>query len=408
MTEQAWNLEDDLGELPTGPGKPRTANPDTGSAHPINVIIEQVPLIAQFHLLHIQVAFAVPVIIFIGTLLYFSRFLPEILVGSSPLGFLIGLWLYFDWLNYYQGNKDSKILKYFKILPSKPSGWFIVLCTAVPPLVIFVGSAIVVWGRNRFLAAAFPAALTWFLFFSYGDAPIKFFEQLLLSQPPMPTDARTKMRLPECGPNLPLLALLLMGMISFPILFSNTVALMLLTFALCAYFCLNARFLWQMAPRGAAVRYFLTFAYRVAQWFLNYPEVYPSKRSHEDLDRWAPPFSQSQRRLIAGGLTASLLLTLIVDLSYYCPWEFFAKLSTDLPAPSSSGSAFDGYSWLFMPFTNIASANPLAAYLPTFVFAIAGGLILPPAILIAIYLPRLIELEQIHQQVKAMRSETLP
>lgn len=454
MNEQVWNLDDDLGDLEARAPKARTADPDAGSGHPIASLVEKIPLIAQMYFLHLQVAVGIPIVILTYWATYKSRLLPEILIGSCPVGFAIGLWLYFKSLKLYLEKKDNRFLasesshptkpsawsiiawtvrapvdlffrsvpaKYYPksffaaalpaskgSLPPKPSGWSIIAWTVGAPVAIFLGSVLVIWCRNRFLAAALPAAITGYLFYAFGDAPVKFFEQFLLCQPGMPYDDRTNLQLAERRPNLPLLYLILAGIVSVPILVSNTFALILLTFGLCVVFSQYAGILWRAAPGGAAIWYFLTFAYRICQWFVNYPEMYETERPDEDRDQWAPPMAEADRKLIAWGLTTSLLLTLLVTLTYYCPWQFFAKLSTDLPPEITNTTALHGYTWLFAPFLIATFADPLSTYLFCFVFAVAGFLLIPPAVLLAIYFPRLLELEAIHQRVKAIRSGIQP
>lgn len=404
MNPQAWNLdEDEFGA--TKPPKPRVAESDRSAGTPFHVLPEQLPLFAQQLLLHLLVAIALPVVLLVGILLYYSRYLPEIIVVSMPLGFAVGVSSYFSKYSAYEKDKRDPILQMLRLATEKPSPRLILASSLLPPAILFLGSVCVVWGCNRFIAVALPASIAAYLFYRFGHMPVTFFEQLLLAQPAMPPEAKDELRLPSCRPNIELFFGILVGIIAVPILVSTTVALMLLTLCLVVVYWPYLLPLAEAAPRGEAIRYLLAFAYRIPEWFVTYPDVYPTDRPDGDLNTWAPPFALSNRTKITVVLMCSLYLTLILGLSYYCPWEIFAKLSTNLPYDiTNKPTTLTDYSWLFAPFIFFLSSNPMAVYLLTYVFGVLGFVVIPPAVLLAIYLPRIVELEELRQIVKEYRS----
>lgn len=401
---QDWNLDDDEFGQPKKP-KARTAYPYEGAGSPILIIVERIPLVARALLLQVQIAVAVPLVLLAGNAMYYSRYLPEILVASCPLGFGFGMWKYFRDLKTHQEQKENPLQKINNRIAREPKPWEIFAWTLGPPVVLFLGSVMALWSHNRFIAATLPALLAGGVFAKWGGEPIKFYEQYLLCQVGVPGEARKKKALPEHRPDLWLFALLLMGIVALPILTSNTVALIVLTVGLAIYCGDKSSGLWRRPERRDAVQYFLfTLVYRICRRFVSYPDQFESAHPSENADKWAPPSTQWHRVFVFFTLLGSLYLVLIVGLSYYCPWEFFAKLTTDLPNETlnSPGTTLQGYVWLFAPFIALPLADPLAVYLLTFVFAVAGFILLPPTILVAIYFPRILELEGLRQDRKPL------
>jgi len=401
-----WNLDDDEFGTEWSP-RARTAYPDMGGATPILVLVEKIPLIARILLLHMQIAIAIPFVILAATAMYYSRFLPELLVVSCPLGFVIGARNYFQALNAFLKGERSPEQVIANIVLVKPNPWYIVIWGLGLPLGLFVGSVTVLWSHNRFIAVAIPATVTFALFAKWGSEPIRFYEQFLLSQVEFDNNAKLDKALPKHGPDPWILATILMGIVSLPILVSSTFALFALVIGLSAYCAHVFLPFWQRTDWVEAIVYFLTFAYRVCQRFVAYPEVLETRRPIEDAQNWAPPSTATHRSLVFFGLLGSLYLTLIVGLSYYCPWEIFAKLTLEIPDSFASEGVLHGYWWLFAPFFLTPLADPLAVYLFTFVFGIAGFALIPPTILLVIYFPQLVALERIRQEKKAEANDTV-
>ena len=82
-----WDLSDDLSyDAPP----PITSRRDDSANHPVNLESPIYPVEGRAVILHVLVAVALPCIFFVGKLLHHSGYLPELIVGSSIVGFIAG------------------------------------------------------------------------------------------------------------------------------------------------------------------------------------------------------------------------------------------------------------------------------------------------------------------------------
>ncbi|BBO34164.1 hypothetical protein [Lacipirellula parvula] len=398
---EKWDLEDDdLGKIQKP--KPLTTPRDKTGGFPLLYIWPNVPLLGRAFILHVQVALAIPLVLATSLTLYRSGTLPIAVIGSFPVTFLICTWNYIRLLRLRKRQLESPFPPHPLLIQREPDViWYLIAPTLYVPIGLLVGSILSIWFGNRFVATFIPALISFAAFYKFGGRPIEFYFEHMICQPFMPAEYRHEKPSKDGQPNMLLLGGLLVAIVTLPILISTSVAI-----AAVAGFV--GWFLWVRSKRvrdgndSQIVLYFVVQAYRVARTYVDYPTVFESARSLDDANQWLPPSTQLVRRCIFFGLIGSLYAALILGLTYYCPWDIFASLFV-MPNESALVTGDDllhGYSWLFAPFLHIPLASPLAPYLLCFGIAVILFLTLPPAILLAIYYPRLVELERLHQELK--------
>ena len=262
------------------------------------------------------------------------------------------------------------------------------------PLLVFAAWTVYLLFDDRLvgLSALVPATLlaVWRL----GSGPVTFADDFLRLPSRWIRDS-AKPAKATCGRSLRSLAAILLVASVVPVATSNAVGLLAVVLVVAAFlFRHSVRLLRVGSPRivcGAI----LARGECVLRDYLDYA---PSHRLH-----WTPTLDRNQRRkrfLILMGLVD---LTLLVGLGYYCPWEPFAAATI---AHFETGPLFrpeyamNDFRWLLAPIMLAQQADPLPVYLANFVVAVLAFAGLAPLVLLAAYLPNLIELESLAQALK--------
>jgi len=317
----------------------------------------------------VQVALAIPLVLAISLFLYRAGVLPEVIIGSLPLTFVICLWNYIRLLRLRKKQLESPFPPHPLLVQREPNIiWYLLAPTFYVPLGIFAASILTIWFGNRFLATFLPALITFVAFYRYGGRPIEFYFEYLICQPCLPAAYRHEKPAKEGQPNMLLLGGLLVTIVTLPILISTAATILIVTGFL-------GWFLWVRARRLCTGNeyeiplYFVVQAYRIARTFAEYPTVFESPRASDNSNQWQPPSTQLERCCIFFGLLGSLYTSLLLGLTYYCPWDAFPSRVAG-PSSAPPDSLLTGYSWLFAPLLQLPLASPLALYLLCFVIAV--------------------------------------
>jgi hypothetical protein len=395
-----WDFSDEHWGEPRP--EPVTARRATTAAHPARLDVPLYTVEARLIILHLLVAASLPVIFFCGQVLYRSGYLPELIVGSVIVAFIYGLKRYITAIRERVSIASTRPGLRTSDLPGAPSLVTDVLKLCLfAPLVIGLASVFAVWSQNHFVAILNPAIACFAAFFYLGSKPIEFWQEYLMAQPEIELDDLRFRPRGSGEPDLKLLGVMLFLLLTAPILLSTAHAILLFALLIGGSLALKLRRLGHRNS-SALLIYLLHRCHVLLHVYLDYKDVYRG----QEMAAWVPPSSRVQRFQTFIVLGTALFTVLLTGLTYYCPWEFFAALFV----PSFKASPFLvpstkplDYDWLRLPFFLAFQAEPIAGYLLTFILAIGGSLLFPPAVLLALYFERLVELETLNQEIKRYR-----
>jgi hypothetical protein len=401
----SWILDDEEAERRFRPAGPtiRIAEIDPYGGHPVWVQENRKPFLARVMSLNLGLTVLVPSVVGLGYWIHRWESYYQWLVGLFIVGFGWGV-------ARYVRRPDAQLLE-------RLNPWYPVpepTVAGISPVAVFVLAvslplalaAAVLGGElfaERFFGVLLFAALTVMAFARWGDRPIAFMREFLLAHPAMYPEWRYSWARSPCGPNLTVLAVIMAIVVLVPVYASAAHAIVVLV-AYCAWrLTQDANVLRQYGRLSKVLPYFLRRAEISAMIYLDYIDV-PSEAHHI----WAPPQTLEQRRTTHFVLLGPLYLTLIVGLSFYCPWEVFAALTVPdyevgwFFIPRARPAPFE---WAWGPLRSLWQADPRALFMLAIALACVLLLTLPAMILLAIYFPRLVELEQLHQVAKLNRRD---
>lgn len=403
-TDELWIL-DDVAPQRDAPGGPRyrVAAVDPHGGHPVWVHEARLPFLARVVGLNLAITAVVPAVLGLGYWVHRWPSYHQWLVGLFLFGFAFGIYVY---LQRDVVTKPARLHPKYPVAEPTPVGTspvvVLLLAVILPGLLMLavVGGELFAY---RFLGVALFCLLTWLAFYAWGERPIQFLREYLLAQVTMPPDVRYTWPRSPCGPDLQALAIMLLIVALVPVYTSTTHALL----ALVGYCLVKLYHDVQALRRHGELRrvlpYLLTRAELWAMVYLDYLDV-RSDASHI----WAPPASRAVRDATYRGLLVPLYLTLVVGLSFYCPWEVFAAWSVPdyevgwFYIPQQRPAAFE---WAWGPLRALWEAEPRALMMLAIAIACVLLLVLPPLVLLVIYFPRLVELERLNQLAKRNTSQ---
>jgi hypothetical protein len=392
-SDETWTFQE--GELPTwGATHANKTVPefDFGIGVPAVTPEPLWPLFSRVMLVRITIAVGFPLMIRAGASLTENYGLVEMLIRSFVVGFGLGLGLYallvllrvrLAWLEDFDEG-----------LPSMPSPWFFIAMPVLAPLVVFVLRFCYILFENRFLGVGLASAGCFALFYYRGSRPIQFMQELMLADIAVsPTERRQRTRFTE-PPDLRMLAAVLLAAWLIPAYLSTAWGIVGVLVVCYFGFRQNILPLFRFAHWRTALTALTLRAHETTFEYLDYQP--------QDSLHWNPPESLTSRRITLILLMASLDLTLVTALTYYCPWEPFAALflpDFDTNFLLTANYSLDDYRWLNAPLSVFRQIPAAAAYLCVAI-AMVLFVVLPPLVLFVIYGARLGDLENMAQSLK--------
>lgn len=253
--------------------------------------------------------------------------------------------------------------------------------------------------ESRLVASAVLAGAVLFLFWRYAAEPLAIYQEWLFTDPKLRGKTRAALAVEPVRPTLWVLVVFLAAAVILPWRHSTTLALVCLIL-------LTVGFLLYFASTGSsslrqAVGELLLRARQVRLLYLAYPD-----QAYARPGVWVPNASLTNRRRNYLAITIPLYVTLLVTLSFCCPWEIFAswtlpKFTWSIP-PHQAGE--HAYEWILYPFLALANTHS-TTFLWSFVVALPMLMLLPPAILFVSYLPSLQRLGAISESVRTLDTD---
>jgi len=210
------------------------------------------------------------------------------------------------------------------------------------PVILLGTRAFALFLESRLVATVSLAAMAVVLCRLYGDRPLRFYQEWLLTDARLRTETRSAMRLLPLRPNLGLLAGMLALMIIIPWRHSTTLAVLTAVVIPLAFIALLACSSERPLPQA------LIALFHRAKWMNHLYLAYPDQLSAAP-GQWTPDESLATRRRNYLFLTVPLYLTIIVALSFCCPWEIFASWFVpgfEWSIPPSTGQR--AYDWMLL------------------------------------------------------------
>ena len=208
-------------------------------------------------------------------------------------------------------------------------------------------------------------------------------------------DERDRRSRDPIKPDLLPLAACLAIVLVIPAFFSTTAGIMVLIGALAYLLTERFRPALKYGPLRIVAAGLLNRAEQIASEYCDYD---PTEDFH-----WRPKRTRRKRFWTFLAATWVLDLIFLVGLTGFFPWELAAGLSVDgydLPSSIVTHYQTGNYQWLLTPVELASKADPLGLYLVGLILAALLFVLVTPAMLLAIYLPGLIELENLAQQIK--------
>jgi hypothetical protein len=349
-----------------------------------------------------------------------QMFLFRLLVNGA---FLLLVWLGRDWVN--EGNvgryaliaaiagfplgsigyvratfrrleQDRLVRLGHRVVLSQPSLFtsFVVI-PAVGPLFVLAAATVYFVFANRYTGIILLAAICAYCFYRWAKAPIRFAIEKLSTDHVVSTSDQEMWLRSEQEPDWRPLVICLLVVFLIPAYFSTTLGIAVLVGYVATQLVKRFRSLRRFGSWRLVVAAILMRAQKVGHDFYAY---FPMDAAH-----WTPPLSLGRRRLVLGALLATTDLVLLVGLTFFIPWELFASLSVpgfDFPVSAIAHYPTYDFTWLTVPSQLVQLAEPREVYLASTVIAMPLFVLLPPAVLLLAYFPRLIELENIDQEIK--------
>lgn len=385
---------------PRAPLPPDPMAPGLGTPAKLGDLIT--PLLGRILPFRIFVAAMLLLTIWIGGRLADAQNLATIIVGSSLVGFILGI---LDYLRRVLVRSAAAGAGAFcpDELPPIPSPWLIVRPPLVAPLMIIGAIIVHALLANRFIGLTLLVPSTLAAFYISGAPPIRFMRQKYMADLRSDKSVAEALKGLQVRPDVIKLATFLLVAWLVPAFTSNTFGL-IAVLGLCAF---EAKRSFQQLVGLNQWSFFLFGVWRsgarLTREYLDYQQL--------EENNWCPEETLTWRKYRVAALLTLLDVTLLVSLAYYVPWEPFAALfvpefrSNALFVPEA---AMTDYRWLVAPFMLVRLADPLAGYLICFVLAIAIYLFLPLVILYLLYIEPLTVFESIEQHVKKNYERLFP
>lgn len=392
----AWDMSDL--EM-TRDEQPATSSRAKTFGYPVPLAPSPIPWEAQLLIMQLALMVLYPIALGLGRTLYATDALPAAVIGSAPLALTIGTAWYVHrlWKIHVRRSLPSAPEQ----LPLSYTQLFLATVFGVP-LTILLFAAFGAWFSRQLIASGLLALATGALFYYRGEFPVRFAQEYLFANPWAGRAARYDRPRDPATPDLTYLATVLTLTVIGPVFLS--VAGTILVLVLYTGWKLHQSFQTLLAygdfPQVAI--YLLFRAKSLLTAYIYYPDV-----TAADPQAWPPTETRRGRWFTAFVLAGSLCATLFTGLSFFCPWDFFAWLT--VPAYSTADSelprTIDPFGWLVGPFVCLAAATSKTGMFLAFAIAAVLLFVGPPAILLTMYFPRLVDLEQLYQEALRNRKQ---
>ena len=238
---------------------------------------------------------------------------------------------------------------------------------------------------SRTTTTAVLSAAVIVLFAAQGSMPLAFYREWLLTDPRMDDQARREGSLPRLRPQWLVLLGVLALVIFVPLRHSTSLAIILvivLSVGVLAY--ASARH-----PLGlrAGLRSLLREGRFMQHLFLAYPDA-----SDTEPGCWKPRWSRTKRKVWSTLFMGSTAMVLVVGLSFCCPWELVASLTSGEAWWQIPPEAERRHGWLLLPLRPLGEGG--SPYVWVFVVGFVLIFTLPSLVLLAVYAPALLRLRQ--------------
>ncbi len=227
------------------------------------------------------------------------------------------------------------------------------------------------------------------LFAAQGSMPLAFYREWLLTDPRMDDQARRDGSLPRPHPQWLVLLGVLALVLFVPLRHSTSLAIILvivLSLGVLAYTSIRH-------PLGvrAGFRALVGEGRFMQHLFLAYPDA-----SDTEPGCWQPRWSRTRRKVWSTLFMGSTAMVLIVGLSFCCPWELVASLTSGEEWWQIPPEAERRHGWLTLPFWPLGDGG--APYVWVFVVGFVLIFTLPSLVLLAVYAPALLRLRQAFEE----------
>jgi hypothetical protein len=248
---------------------------------------------------------------------------------------------------------------------------------------------------NRFLGLFVLVPVCVFLHYRFGPELLAFAREKLLTNIVVGARERELHSQSPLHPQLSWLVTTLLIVLVIPALFSVTLGIVALVTYLGICLVQQMKTLQPFGPWPTVLAAVLMRGERTALDYCDYEAT-------EDF-HWKPRRERSIRVARFILLTFTLDIALLVGLTCFFPWELAAALTVpgyDLPLSLLTHYATSDFQWILTPIELASQAKPQALYLAGIVIALPLFIFVSPAVLLATYLPGLVELEKLAQETK--------
>ncbi len=214
------------------------------------------------------------------------------------------------------------------------------------------------------------------LFALQGSMPLKFYREWLLTDPRMDDRARREGSLPSPRPQWLVLLGVLALVIFVPLRHSTSLAI-LLVIVLSA-----GAILYAAAAHPLGVRTGLRALFREGRFMQHLFLAYPDAAETEP-GCWKPRWSQARRKVWSTLFMGSIAMVLVVGLSFCCPWEFVASLTSGRGWWQVPPEAERRHGWILLPLRPLGEGG--SPYVWVFVVGFVLIFTLPSLVLLSVY-----------------------